>query len=140
MRVEEWLAQHPRLPLTVEPDAEARQVLRCLLADGGRRDIYVVDRGRLVGHIDLRRLAHLLLAESRPEHTRRQLMERVVPATAREMMTSHFARARPHEELDAVLHRQLDHGVEELPVVDDADRALGVVHLVDILAASLNDG
>jgi CBS-domain-containing membrane protein len=77
----------------------------------------------------------MVLIEHRPIHTRRQILERVARGSARELMETHFASARPEEELDDVLDHLLEHGVENMPVVDAGGRSLGVINLTEVLAA-----
>ena len=134
MKIRDWIGRHPAQLATVEPDCDFGAMMESLLAVPGRRDLYVADReGRLLGHVSYRRLAELALAAHRPMHSRRQLMERVAGGTARELMDVHFVTAHPAEELDRVLHRQLEHGVEELPVVDERGIAIGGVRLSEVL-------
>ena len=56
-------------------------------------------------------------------------MERVSGGTAHELMNSEFVYARPDEELDNVLFRQLDHNIEDMPVIDDKGVLLGTVNM-----------
>jgi len=62
-------------------------------------------------------------------------MERIARGPVRELMDSHVAAARPDEDLDDVLHRAIEQGLEDLPVVDAGKHLLGVVNLSDILRA-----
>ena len=136
MKVAEWLRLHPGDTATLGPDWPLERILDRLLATPGLRDLYVADtKGRLLGHISHRRLAQIVLIEHRPVHTRRQILERVARGSARELMETHFASARPEDELDDVLDHLLEHGVENMPVVDAAGRSLGVINLTDVLAA-----
>lgn len=133
MKVAEWIAGHPGLPVTVAPEATLDELVERLVETPGVRDLYVVEGGRVIGHLSHRRLAHLLLAEHRPVHTRRQLMERVVGGTARELMNVHFPHVPPEEALVNVLHRALELDVEDLAVVDADHRLLGRVNLSAVL-------
>ncbi len=136
MKVAEWLRLHPQDTATLGPDWPLERILDRLLATPGLRDLYVADaQGRLLGHISHRRLAQMVLIEHRPVHTRRQILERVARGSARELMETHFASASPEEELDDVLDHLLEHGVENMPVVDAAGRSLGVINLTEVLAA-----
>ena len=134
MKVLDWITQHPRLPATVPPESPLEAIVDRILAEPGLRDIFVVSsEGVLIGHIGHRRLTHLLLAEHRPEHTQRQIMERVVSGTAMEIMEPHFTAAKPDEDLDDVLHRQLDSDLEDMQVIDASGMPLGVINLTQIL-------
>ncbi len=136
MNVEYWLAQHPGTAVTVQPDDSLSTVLdRLLDAPCCLRDLYVVDRyGHLAGHISHKRLAEYMLAEHRPVHTRRQIMEWVAGAgSAADFMDLHFPTASPKEELEDVIHRQLEKGLEDMPVVDADGTLLGAVNLTQVL-------
>lgn len=134
MKVAEWINNHPDHVITVAPDCSLEEAMHQMLAEPCLRDIYVVSEdGRLIGHLSHKKLAQTLLAEHRPVHTRRQIIERVAGGTARELMDSEFVHARPDEELDDVLHSQLEHDIEDLPVIDEEGVLLGVVNMSTVL-------
>jgi CBS domain-containing protein len=62
-------------------------------------------------------------------------MEKVAGGPALELMNSHFPTASPDEELDNVLHRQLEHDIEDMVVVDSDGVLLGAVSLTAVLKA-----
>ena len=141
MKVSEWLASHDSVIVTVHADSPLARVAERLLAETCLRDVYVVDEnGRLVGHISHKRLAEYVLAEHRPAHTRRQLMERVAGGAAGDFMNATFASASPDEEIDEVLHRQLEHEIEDMPVIDAKGVLLGAVNLTAVLEAFMDSG
>jgi len=136
MKVELWLARHPGTAVTVQPEDSLERVLDYLLdAPSCLRDLYVVDReGRLSGHISHKRVAEYMLAEHCPVHTRRQIMERVTGGgSAGDFMDVHFPTASPAEELEDVIHRQLEKGLEDMPVVAPDGTLLGAVNLTLVL-------
>ena len=134
MKVAEWIKQHPRAAATIPPDAPLEAIIDQMLETPGLRDIYVISvEGVLAGHISHRQLTRLLLVEHQPAHTRRELIERVVSGIASEIMERHFTFAKPDEELDDVLHRQLDSNLEDMPVIDPSGTPLGVINLTRIL-------
>lgn len=136
MKVSDWIRLHPQKAVTAPPEWTLGQIVERVLAEPGVRDIYVVgDDGRVLGHISHRRLARLFLAEHRPVHTLRQIFERVAGGVADELMDTHFVSAHPDEELDNILHRQLEHDVEDMPVLDADGVVLGVVRLREVLRA-----
>jgi predicted transcriptional regulator len=98
------------------------------------QDIYVVsDEDLVLGHLSQRRLVSLLLAEHRPMHTRRQIMERVVVGSADELMESEFVFARPGEDLGDVLHRFVEYGLQDMPVLDEQCLLVGGINLNTVL-------
>ena len=134
MKVSDWLAQHPDVVVTVPADCPVDAVIARLLRETCLRDVYVVDGdGRLLGHITHKRLAEHLLAEHRPVHTRRQLMERVAGGTAKDFMNSSFVVAAPSEALEDILNRQLEMEIEDMPVLDESGNVLGAVNLTSVL-------
>lgn len=134
MTVGEWIAQHPGLAVTVPDDWSLQQIVNRMLEEPYLRDLYVISENRrVVGHLSHKKLAELVLAEHRPVHTRRQFMHRVAGGTARELMDAHFVSAHPDEELDNVLHRQLEHDMEDMPVIDDQGQLVGAVNLRTVL-------
>lgn len=136
MKVHEWIAANPGTALTVVPDASLPAIIDELLREPGLRDVYVVsEEGQVIGHLSHERLIRTVLAEHRPRHTRRQLMEKVAGGPARELMNAHFPTAAPDEELDNVLHRQLDHDIEDMVVVDSDGLLIGAVSLTAVLRA-----
>ncbi len=140
MRVADWLERYPEKGVAVAPDAELDAAARAMLAEPGCRDVYVVDdHGRVVGHVSFRRLAGLLLAEHRPVHTRRQLLERAIPGSVSDFMEKRFVHARPGEFLDEAIHRHMEFRVEDMPVLDADHRLLGVVKIAEVLRAIIRD-
>lgn len=139
MKVTEWLARFPVRGVTVPLDMPLEEAMASLLKTPGVRDLYVIDdAGMVAGHVGFRRLAGLILAEHRPVHTRRQLMERVLDGPVSSFMDAHFVHARPEEALDDVLHRHMQHRVEDMPVMDPTGRLLGVIRLTDVLEVMLD--
>jgi len=140
MRVSDWIRDHPGRVVTVPGDLSLEALLERVLEEPQPHDLYVVDTtGALVGHISRGQVARLVLASHQPVHTRRQIVQRVAPGSARELMHRHFPRARPDEELDSVLHRQLDQDIEDMPVVAEDGTPIGAVSLAEVLRA-VRDG
>ena len=134
MKVLEWLKLNPGRLVTVPGDASLEEIIRRLLSENCLRDVYVISAKKtIIGHLSHKRLAHLLLAEHRPDLTRRQLMERVSGGTAQEYMDACFVSAHPDESLDNVYDRQLEYEIEDMPVIDKQGNILGAINLTSIL-------
>jgi arabinose-5-phosphate isomerase len=58
-----------------------------------------------------------------------------VPVTA--VMNTQPKRATPDELASAVVYRMEQHGIMAMPVIDDAGRIAGVVHLHDLMRAGV---
>ncbi len=141
MKVSDWINRNPGQAIKVPPDWELDKVIDRMLAEQCLRDIYVVSEdGRVIGHLSHKKLVRLLLSEHQPIHTRRQIMERILGGTAQEIMDSHFVFARPDEDLEDVLYRQLDRDIEDMPVIDDEEKLLGTVNMTATLKAMRNSG
>ncbi|MBE0438991.1 MAG: CBS domain-containing protein [Gammaproteobacteria bacterium] len=136
--LDDWLEQHQAQPVIVDETASICELANELLAMG-KRDAYVVNNThRVIGHISYAKVANQLLSEHRSTHTHRQLFARVIEPTAKELMDPHFTSAYKDELLCDVIHRQLDHGLDDLIVLDrDSHKALGVIQMSDILAESI---
>ena len=130
MKVAEWLKRHPSTAITVPPDCPLEKVMDRVLAERCLRDIYVVSReGKLIGHLSYQKLIHFVLAKHRAVHTRRQLMQRVAAEVSEDLMNAQVVYAKPDEEVDNVIDRQLEHGIDDMPVIDDQGVMLGVINI-----------
>jgi len=134
MKVSDWLRKHPTQAGIVYEDWSLEQMMEKLLGNARLNDLYVLDSNNLViGHLSYQKLAKLVLAEHCSYHTRSQLLERIATGSAAELMEIHFASASPDEDLDEILFRQLDHWVEDLPVINPKGELLGIINLSDVL-------
>lgn len=134
MLVSEWLDLHPIHAGVVREDWGLDQVMQALLGNARLHDLYVLDtEDKVVGHLGYQKLAKLVLADHQVSHTRSEILERVAPGAANELMEVHFASAAPDDQVSKILYRQLEHWVEDLPVIDEDGKLLGVINLSDIL-------
>lgn len=134
MKVSEWISRFPGHIVTIHPESSLEQAVDRLLAEPCVQDIYVVSGENLVlGHLSHKRLACLLLAEHRPIHTRRQIMERVVFGVAGELMEGAFVFAGPDEELDDVLCRFVEHDLQDMVVLNEQGVLVGGINLNTVL-------
>ncbi|QEY58239.1 CBS domain-containing protein [Pseudomonas sp. C27(2019)] len=147
MKVSEWLVIHPVLALTIAGDSSLDDAARLLLHHPEGRDIFVLDaEGRVCGHLGFCHLASLLLAELSPAHSLREMVERITLGSVAEHMDDRVLCAGLEEDVNDLLHQhdifQLHEKcrVEDIPVVDDERRLLGVIRLADLLRAAINEG
>ena len=134
MKVYEWIHRFPDHIVTIQPESSLEQAVDKMLAEAGGRDIYVVSaEGLVLGHLSHKRLASLLLAEHRPMHTRRQIMERVVDGSAGELMEGECVFARLDEDMADVLHLFVEHDLHDIPVLDDQGLLVGGINLNTVL-------
>jgi len=140
MKVLDWLNHHPMHAGIVREDWELNQIMQKMLGNSRLNDLYVIDANdQVIGHLSYQKLAKLVLAEHCSSHTRSQILERIVPGTAVELMEAHFATASPDENLNDIIVRQLDHWVEDLPVINQEGKLLGVINLSDVLLEVLKE-
>ena len=140
MKASKWLRRHPADGLTVAADDTLDRAAETLLAHPESRDLYVLDaEGRVCGHLGFRRLAGVFLAHLRPTHSRRQLVERITPGTVGEYMDQRLICIHANERISDVLHQHMERRVEDIPVVDDQRRLLGVIRVRDLVADALRD-
>lgn len=138
MRISDWLERYPVRGVTVTRDASLEEAARALLASPECRDVYVTDdEHRVIGHLGFRRLAGVLLASHRPTQSRRQMLDRVARGPVHEFMDRRVVAAHREDSIHHVLHQHMERRVEDIPVVDDDRRLLGVVRLRDLVEVSL---
>ncbi len=119
-RVRDVMVARP-LPI-VSADATMREATVCL---AGQRGIAIVAEGdRMLGVITAGDLARLLQRE--PDAL-------AIPVA--QVMTRTPRTARDAELGSAVVYRMETHGIMAMPVVDDSERLVGVVHLHDLMRA-----
>lgn len=134
MKVSEWICRFPGHIVRICPECTLEQAVDQMLSRACVQDIYVIsDEDLVLGHLSHRRLVSLLLAEHRPIHSRRQIMERVVVGSADELMESEFVFARPDEDLGDVLHRFVEYDLQDMPVLDEQRLLIGGINLNTVL-------
>lgn len=107
---------------TIPENATMREATVCL---AGKRGIaIVVDGERMLGVITAGDLARLL--EREPD---------ALAIAVEKVMTPHPHTARDTELGSAVVHTMETHGIMAMPVLDDNNRLVGVVHLHDLMRA-----
>lgn len=134
MKVSEWISRFPGHIVRINPESSLEQAVDQMLSGAGVQDIYVVsDKDLVLGHLSHGRLVSLLLAEHRPMHPRRQIMERVVVGSADQLMESEFVFARPDEDLGDVLHLFVEYGLQDMVVLDEQWLLVGGINLNTVL-------
>jgi arabinose-5-phosphate isomerase len=109
----------------LKPDATMREAV-VQLAE--RRGIAVVrsDDGKVAGVVTSGDLTRLMERE-----------DNVMPVPVQNVMTRTPRIAREDELGSAVVYRMEQHGIISMPVVDDNDRLVGVIHLHDLMRAGV---
>ncbi len=132
--VKQWLREHPGHSLVVQESTSLEALLQAINEQPDVQDLYVVDgQGVVVGHISKLRVANLVLAQHQRSHSRRQIFERVSTGNAGELMERHFPTATPDEDLDSVIHRLLEHQIQDLAVLDEMGGLAGTISVTALL-------
>jgi len=98
------------------------------------RGIYVVDEaGRLMGTVSLGALLrHITAARHRPRIYERSLLARITSEKVADLMDRHVIAAGQEDDVARVVDRMVTANIKEIPVVDDAQRLIGAVGLLDL--------
>lgn len=138
MLLSEWLMKNPAEYITVNEEASLETIITKVMQHPVINDIYVVDSNDCpVGHISKMRLARIYLSEHRQTQSRRQLLERVVMGCAREIMSSSFPIGHADEYIFDVIHKQVEHELFDMAVINNSGRMIGAVTINDILRSYL---
>lgn len=134
--VAQWMETHPLRGVLVTPETPLVNVVKLLL-DTDSRDAYVIESDRVRGHLGFSKVVSHLFSHERPIHSHRQLFSLIADISVADIMDPHFAYCRQSEQINAVLHRQLQHDVTDLIVLASDDSPVGVVRLTEVVRESL---
>ena len=145
MKTSEWLKTHPVTALTVAGESSLEDAARVLLDDPAGRDLFVLDpEGRVLGQLGFWHVATLLLAELRPTQSLRELVERITLGNVADHMNDQVLTVRGEDEVEDILYQHdlfqqhAERRVEDIPVVDEEGRLLGVIRLSDLLRDAID--
>lgn len=146
MKISEWLKIHPVKALTLPGDSSLEDAARMLLNDLQRRDLFIIDAdGQLCGHLGFWHLATLLLAELHPTHSLRQVIERITLGCVADHMDDQVMCVGVDENIEELVYQHdlfqqhVERRVEDIPVIDEQKRLLGVIRLSDLLRNAINN-
>ena len=145
MKISEWLKTHPVKALTIAGESSLQDAARLLLDDPEGRDLFVLNaEGQVVGHLGFWHVATLLLAKLRPTLSLRELIERITLGTVADHMDDQVICAELDEDIDDILYQHdlfqqhVERRVEDIPVINEQRRLLGVVRLSDLLRDAIS--
>lgn len=137
MKIKKWVEQHPTAQIQFHLDDSMETVVDKAIAHPVQSDFYVLDEHQVVvGYLSLNKIATILLAAHHPTQTRREILDRVAVGLAKDVMTKHFSYCRIDEDIDDVLHRFTEHNIRALPILDNENKLLGYIDLINILQAA----
>ncbi len=98
------------------------------------RSIYVVDnQGRLQGTLSIGTLIReVIAARHKPQFGVRSLLTRITSEDVADIMDKHVIYAQRDDDLDKVLERMIFHNIKEIPVVDEDQRIISNVGILDL--------
>ena len=141
-RREDFARLHPggslgRKLLTRVADVMVAHELPLLGLDATMRDavVQLAERRGIAIVVNGGRLAGVLTAGDLTRLMEREADVFAVPVTR--VMTANPKLARPDEVASAAVYRMEKHGIMALPVVDEQERVVGVVHLHDLMRAGV---
>jgi CBS domain-containing protein len=129
-----------REPTVVVEGMKVSEAVSKLLKNPKKRNVYVVDdTNRLTGIITVRELVKMMGLYARINKEKvfslADCTNKLLDAYVEDVMTCHFAAVQKDEELTKILREMEVHQLEDLPVVDDDGKLVGVINGLEILAA-----
>ena len=125
----------------VSPKAGVKEIITTFAKAKHTRLVYVVDNEkRLSGVISLGNLVkHLLFHFHGAEIDNLHLISMATSETAADFIDRPVISAHLYETIKPVLERMLEANIKEIPVLDDQERLIGDLTLVDILHLCAKD-
>lgn|SRR6056297_1874918 len=122
------------IPLVSEEDS-IREVLDKMLQHPHTRQMYVVDQdGVCQGIISLGALArHLFSSSFEPAVHARSVIPILTAETAKHIMSRGFIYAGAEDEVESVIKKMIKAGIKEIPILDEANRVVGDITMLDLL-------
>ncbi len=122
------------LPL-VSQESSIEEVIDAMVRYQHTRLLYVVDGGgKLLGTIALGPLVrHVFRRSHEPQIHPRSLMIMITTETAKDIMQKKPIFAREDEDVEVVLKRMIGKNVKEIAVLDEENRVVADVTMIDLL-------
>ncbi len=122
--------------LPVVPDtATVYDVVEAMCHYRHSRVLYVVEEdGRLTGYISLENLMRHIFGHSHERHAHpRHLLTIITTESARDLMNKRPFHAREDDDVEAVLERMIGARVPEIAIVDNEERVVADLTMLDLL-------
>ena len=123
-----------RIPI-IHENVSIKEVVEVMISFEPRRLLYVVDdEKKLAGIISLGILArHVFSTSHEPQIHARFLINMITAETAKDIMQRKTVVATENEQIGMVLKKMIRTNVHEMPVVDDKERVVADITLIDLL-------
>ena len=124
-----------RMVPIVHENVSIKEVVEVMISFEPRRLLYVVDdEKKLAGIISLGILArHVFSPSHEPQIHARFLINMITAETAKDIMQRKTVVATENEQIGMVLKKMIRTNVHEMPVVDDKERVVADITLIDLL-------
>ena len=135
MKISEVLDKIGDIPyLTISGDCTLNEATEKIIGMGQLRSIYVVDKqGRLQGTLSLGVfIREVISARHKPQFSVRSLLTRITSEDVADIMDKHVIYAQKDGDLEKILNRMIYHNIKEIPVVDEDQRIVANVGILDL--------
>jgi CBS domain-containing protein len=135
MKVSEALDNMVNLPyLAISGESCVEEIAEKISTMRHIRGIYVVDdQGLLQGYVSLGVLIRNVMdARYKPHFHARSLLDRITCEKVADIMERHLIYARQDDDLKKVLDRMVHHNIKQIPVVDEEQRIIVNVGILDL--------
>jgi len=135
MKIGDVLHKIGNLPyLAIHVDCNLEEASKKITDVEHMRTIYVVDhQGRLQGILSLDELIRsLITAGHKPHFHARSLLTRITAKKAADIMYKYVVYARKEDDPDRVLARMLDNHIQQIPVVDEEQKIIANIGIIDL--------
>jgi CBS domain-containing protein len=135
MKVSEVLDTVVNLPyLAISAESCIEEIAEKISSMLHIRGIYVVDdKGRIQGYVSLGVLIRNVMdARYKPHFHARSLLDQITCEKVADIMERHLIYARQDDDLEKVLDRMLQRNIKQIPVVDEEQRIIVNVGILDL--------
>ena len=124
-----------RKPPLVQEHSTIQKVIDAMIQFDHSRVVYVQDEnGKLSGTISLGALAkHVFSRSHEPQIHARALISMMTAETAKDMMQKRPVFAMIHDDVGTVLRRMVESNVKEIPILDENQKIIADVTMIDLL-------
>jgi len=135
MKINEVLDKIGNIPyLAIPDDCTLNEATEKISGMRQTRSIYVMDKqGRLRGTLSLGLLIREVIAvRHKPQFGVRSLLTRITSEDVADIMDKHVIYAQRDDDLDKILKRMIYYNIKEIPVVDEDQRIIANIGILDL--------
>ncbi|MBW1678225.1 MAG: CBS domain-containing protein [Deltaproteobacteria bacterium] len=135
MKISEVLDKIGDMPyLTISGDCTLNEATEKITGMRQLRSVYVLDKQeRLQGTLSLGALIReVIAAQHKPQFSVRSLLTRITSEDVADIMDKHVIYAQRDDDLEKILNRMIHYNIKEIPVVDEDQRIIANVGILDL--------